>query len=136
MAPRHTQGCGGAAFLATALPSCPTNQDLVCWLILPTPCLRRHPTLFLFGFRADALNSHFFQNSFAELNMITFLPPRYRSAAERTAATLPTQGSVRPLTRDAPGRSHEILLEGTQNVAAHWRPLEAPGDPLEAFRSA
>ena len=40
-------------------PSCPTNQELVCWFILPTPCLRRHPpNLIPFGFRAEALNSH------------------------------------------------------------------------------
>ena len=28
---RHTQGCEGAASLATGHVSCPTNQELVCW---------------------------------------------------------------------------------------------------------
>ena len=28
---RHTQGCEGAAFLATGRLPCPTNQELVCW---------------------------------------------------------------------------------------------------------
>ena len=32
MALRHSQRCGGAACLATAHLSCPTNQELVCFL--------------------------------------------------------------------------------------------------------
>ena len=55
MAPRHTQGCGGAAYRATAHLWCPTNQELVCWFLFPPPA---YPTLHLFGFRANALNSH------------------------------------------------------------------------------
>ena len=27
--------------------SCPTNQELVCWFLFPTPCLRRHPPNFI-----------------------------------------------------------------------------------------
>ena len=78
-----------------------------------------HPTLYLFGFRANALNSHFssylpgfdpgsfleiseasggfrgpsggLQNSLADPNMITFLPPRYSG---RTAPTMLTPGPI------------------------------------------
>ena len=60
MAPRHTQGCEEAAYLATAHLTCPTNQELVCWFILPTPCLSRRPPIFIpFRVSSCRLNSHF-----------------------------------------------------------------------------
>ena len=51
---------GGAAFFATAHLSCPRNQELVFASFFPPhPYAGIRPTLFLFRFRADALNSHF-----------------------------------------------------------------------------
>ena len=41
--PRHTQGCGGWHIWQRS----PTNQELVCWFILPTPRLRMHPPNFI-----------------------------------------------------------------------------------------
>ena len=49
MAPRHTRGVGGGGISCdgASLVSCPTNQELVCWFLFPTPCLRRHPPNFI-----------------------------------------------------------------------------------------
>ena len=59
MAPRHTQGCGGAAYLATAHLSSQQTKNWCVGLIFPPPAYAGiRPTLFLFGFRADGLNSH------------------------------------------------------------------------------
>ena len=60
MAPRHTQGCGGAACLATALFLVPNKPRTGVLVSLPPPPAYAgiHPTLYLFGFRANALNSH------------------------------------------------------------------------------
>ena len=59
MAPRHTQGCGGAAYHATAHLSCATTKNWCVGFSFPPPAYAGiHPTLYLFGFRADALNSH------------------------------------------------------------------------------
>ena len=59
MAPRHTQGCGGAACLATALFLVQQTKNWCVGFSFPPPAYAGiHPTLYLFGFRADALNSH------------------------------------------------------------------------------
>ena len=59
MAPRHTQGCGGAACLATALFLVQQTKNWCVGFSFPPPAYAGiHPTLYLFGFRANALNSH------------------------------------------------------------------------------
>ena len=59
MTPRHTQGCGGAACYATAHPRAQQTKSWCVGLFFPPPAYAGiRPTLFLFGFRADALNSH------------------------------------------------------------------------------
>ena len=59
MAPRHTQGCGGAACLATALFLVPQTKNWCAGFSFPPPAYAGiHPTLYLFGFQANALNSH------------------------------------------------------------------------------
>ena len=59
MAPRHTQGCGGAACLAMALFLVPNKPRRGVGFSFPPPAYAGiHPTLYLFGFRANALNSH------------------------------------------------------------------------------
>ena len=64
MAPRHIQECvggggGGAAYHATALSRAQQTKNWCVGFSLPPPAYAGiHPTLYLFGFRADALNSH------------------------------------------------------------------------------
>ena len=62
MAPRHTQGFGGAACLATEHPLC---QQTKAWLVyFPARCLRRHPPNSIpSGFRVDTLSPHLCLNS-------------------------------------------------------------------------
>ena len=60
MAPRHTQGCGGGGMSRDGAFS--RGQQTKNWCVgfsFPPPAYAGiHPTLYLFGFRASALNSH------------------------------------------------------------------------------
>ena len=81
MAHGHTQGCGGLAYLATAHLSCPTRaQQAKNWcngFFFPLPaCAGIRPTLFLFGFRADALNEHLYISFNFEFEIETMGPPQ------------------------------------------------------------
>ena len=60
MAPRHTQGCGGGGHvLRRHIPRAQQTKNSCVGLVFPPPAYAGiRPTLFLFGFPADALNSH------------------------------------------------------------------------------
>ena len=59
MAPSHTQGCGGRHIVRRHISHAQQTKNWCVGFSFPPPAyVGIHPTLDLFGFRANALNSH------------------------------------------------------------------------------
>ena len=85
MAPRHTQGFGGQHFLRQHISLVLKKPRIgVFVFFFPPPAYAGiRPTLFLFGFQTDALNSHFSLNNY----------PKERPAANTASDCLRRAGA-------------------------------------------
>ena len=102
MAPRHTQGVGGRHIVRRRISRAQQTKNWCVGFSFPLPAYAGiHPTLYLFGFRANALNSH----------SPPYLPgfdlgsglERFEGALFRAAGTSGVFGGLGGLQRGLPG---------------------------------
>ena len=109
-----THPSGAAAYLATAHLSCPTNQEMACWLLFPPPA-------FLFNFWADL------PKNFKDLRN----PPSLNDFQERpkVARAFKSQGPA----GNSEGPPETLPSQGLGSFAASGRSMASgrPARPAE-----